>query len=38
MHDAPPPEAIEAAEEMGEGKPLGTSEVRTDDAPVEPNP
>ncbi len=38
MKDAPPPEAIAAAEEMGEGKPLGTAEVRPEDAPVEPNP
>ena len=28
MKDAPPPEAIAAAEEIGEGKPLGTAEVR----------
>jgi peptide/nickel transport system ATP-binding protein len=38
MQDAPPAAAIEAAEEMGEGKPLGTAEVRPGDAPVEPTP
>ena len=39
MKDAPPPEAIEAAEEMGEGKPLGTAEVQPRRTPaVEPNP
>ena len=37
MHDAPPPEAVAAAEEAGEGRAIGT-EVRTDDAPVEPTP
>jgi peptide/nickel transport system ATP-binding protein len=37
MHDAPPSQAVAAAEQMGEGKPLGTAEVRPEDAPVEPN-
>jgi peptide/nickel transport system ATP-binding protein len=38
MADAPPPEALAAAEEAGEGKPIGTAEVRPGDAPVEPTP